>query len=104
MSCVITLSYYNAINEYTLIRELPMGKGFADITFLPRRHSAKPALLVELKYDQSAQSAIDQIKEKQYPETMKEYKGNLLLVGINYDKEKKEYSCIIEEYMKESIS
>ena len=91
------------MNEYTLIRELPTGKGFADIAFLPRRHSAKPALLVELKYDRSAQSAISQIKEKQYPETMREYKGNLLLVGINYDKAKKEYFCIIEEWMKETI-
>lgn len=84
LSCVITLAYYNAINEYTLIRELPTGKGFADIAFLPRRYSAKSALLVELKYDRSAPNAISQIKEKQYPETMREYKGNLLLVGINY--------------------
>lgn len=53
LSCVIALAYYNAINEYTIIRELPSGKDYADIVFLPRKKSDKPAMLVELKWDKS---------------------------------------------------
>ena len=98
LSCVISLAYYNAMNEYTLIRELPAGKGFADIVFLPRKHSNKPAMVVELKYDKSASGAIEQIKEKQYVEALKEYQGNLLLIGINYDKDTKKHECVIEQY------
>lgn len=97
LSCVITLAYYNAVNEYTLIREFPTGRGYADIVFLPRKHSERPAMVVELKYDKSAESAIRQIKEKGYTKALGSYSGNLLLVGINYDKEKKKHSCIIEE-------
>ena len=89
LSCVITLAYYNAANEYTLIREMPSGKGYADIVFLPRRYSTKPALVVELKYDQSAESAVAQIKDRRYPEALREYQGNILLVGISYNKEDK---------------
>ncbi|MGN0153991.1 MAG: AAA family ATPase [Lachnospiraceae bacterium] len=98
LSCVISLAYYNAINEYTVIRELPTGKGFADVVFLPRKYSDKPAMIVELKYDQSAEGAIAQIKEKRYVESLKEYHGNLLLVGINYDKTSKQHECVIEKW------
>ena len=98
LSCVISLAYYNAMNEYTKIRELPTGKGFADIVYLPKKHSDKPAMIVELKYDKSAEGAIAQIKEKEYVESLKEYQGNLLLVGINYDKETKKHCCVIEKY------
>lgn len=101
LSCVISLAYYNAINEYTRIRELPTGKGFADIVYIPKKHSDKPAMIIELKYDKSAAGAIAQIKEKKYVESLKEYQGNLLLVGINYDKDTKKHTCLIEEYTKE---
>jgi ribosomal protein S8 len=97
LSCVITLAYYYAVNDYTVIRELPSGLGFADIVYLPKKHSDKPAMIVELKYNKNAKAAIDQIKEKKYPKSLEAYKGNLLLVGINYDKETKEHSCIIED-------
>ena len=98
LSCVISLAYYNAINEYTKIRELPTGKGFADIVYLPKKHSDKPAMVVELKYNQSAEGAIAQIKEKRYVESLKNYHGNLLLIGINYNKNTKKHSCVIEKY------
>lgn len=100
LSCVISLAYYNAINEYTKIRELPTGKGFADLVYIPRKHSDKPAMIVELKYNKSAEGAITQIKEKQYVESLKEYQGNILLVGINYDKDSKKHTCVIEKYDK----
>lgn len=100
LSCVITLAYYNAVNDYTLIREMPAGKGYADIVFLPRKYSDKPAMVVELKYNKSANGAISQIRERRYTEGLKEYRGNLLLVAINYDKETKKHSCVIEEWEK----
>lgn len=97
LSCVITLAYYSAKKDYTLIREFPTGKGFADIVFLPHRNSNKPALIVELKWNQSAEGAIGQIKKQQYVQALKEYKGNLLLVAVNYDKKSKRHTCVIEE-------
>lgn len=97
LSCVITLAYYCAMEEYTLIRELPAGEGFADIAFLPREHTDHPAMIIELKYDKSAESAINQIKEKRYAGALKEYSGNILLVGINYDAKTKKHTCCIEK-------
>jgi hypothetical protein len=97
LSCVITLAYYNAINDYTIIREMPAGLGFADIVYIPKGGSDKPAMVVELKYNQKAKTAIGQIKAKRYPKSLEKYKGNLLLVGINYDKNTKEHTCEIEE-------
>ncbi len=99
LRCVLRLGYYNAINEYTIIDEMPSGKGFADIAFLPRPFSDKPALLIELKYDQSAEGAIAQIKRKRYSRKLEAYKGRLLLVGINYDKDSgdKAHTCVIEK-------
>lgn len=102
LSCVITLAYFSAKKEYTLIRELPTGKGFADIIFLPRKNSNKPAMIIELKWNQSAEGAISQIKKKQYHKALEEYLENLLLVGINYDKKTKKHSCMIEKYRKET--
>lgn len=97
LSCVISLAYYNAMNEYVRIRELPAGKGFADIVYIPKRNSDKPAMIVELKYDKSAEGAIAQIKERKYAESLKSYQGILLLVGINYDKQTKKHTCVIEK-------
>lgn len=69
------------------------------MVFLPRKHSAdKPALLIELKWNQSAESAIAQIKERNYPTALEEYNGNLLLVGISYDEKTKKHSCKIESF------
>jgi hypothetical protein len=95
--CRYRLAYYSARQDYTLIREYPTGKGFADVVFLPRKHSEKPAIVVELKWNQSADGAITQIKNKNYGESLKDYAGEVLLVGINYDKESKEHQCVIEK-------
>lgn len=99
LGCVIALAYYYAVNEYTLIRELPSGKGYADMVFLPRKHSDKPAMIVELKYDHSAQSAIAQIKNRHYPKALENWDAGkpILLIGISYDRKTKEHTCCIEE-------
>ncbi|MCL1989901.1 MAG: ATP-binding protein [Defluviitaleaceae bacterium] len=97
LSCVISLALYCASEYYTVVRELPTGKGYSDLVFMPRQqHSNKPALVVELKWNQTAEGAIHQIKHKNYPVALETYQGNLLLVGINYDKKDKTHTCVIE--------
>ena len=99
LSYTISLALYAARNFYTIHRELAGGKGFADLVFIPKKQFAeKPALVVELKWDKSAESAIKQMKEKKYFESLEEYQNNMLLVGINYDKKTKEHVCKIEKY------
>ena len=99
LSYTISLALYAARNFYTMHRELAGGKGFADIVFIPRKKfQDKPALVVELKWDKSADGAISQIKRKEYCRSLKEYAGNALLVGVNYNKKTKLHECMIEEY------
>ena len=95
LSCVISLAYYSAQKNYTLHREMPAGKGFADIVFEPNRNCDLPALIVELKWGHSAEEAVEQIKQKDYLDCLKNYSGEVLLVGVNYDKEKR-HTCRIE--------
>ena len=94
---VIAISLFlSTTNTYNVVRELPTGKGYADLVYLPKPGVNKPALLIELKFDKSAQTAITQIKEKNYLQFFKDYKGEVLLVGINYSKGTKTHQCIIE--------
>jgi len=97
LASVVQVAYYSAMKDYTLVRELPTGDGFADMAFIPKRKSEKPAILVELKWDSSAEGAIAQIKGRKYAEGLEEYQGNMLLVGISYDKKTKEHRCRIEK-------
>lgn len=101
LSCVLTMAYYTAPAYYNVIREFPSGKGFADFAFVPRADAGpRPAMIVELKYDKSAETAIKQIKEKRYAGALKGYSGKILLVGVNYDPagaDRKKHTCIIEE-------
>ena len=101
LSCTIHLAFYFAREYYTIVRELPAGKGFADICLIPRKlHAEKPAAVIELKWDKSAEGALAQIREKRYGEALKEYHGNLLLAGISYDKGTKKHACVIERVEK----
>ncbi|MCF0178233.1 MAG: PD-(D/E)XK nuclease domain-containing protein, partial [Bacteroidales bacterium] len=97
LSCVINLAFYTARNKYQIIREFPSGKGFADVVFIPRRNVDLPAIVVELKWKHDAQTAIDQIRERNYPASLMDYSGNVILCGINYAPETKMHSCIIEK-------
>ena len=95
LSYTLALAYIYARNHYTMIREMPTGKGFADIVLIPYRD--KPAMIIELKWNQEVKTAIDQIKEKKYPKGLEKYKDNLLIVGISYDKKTKKHTCHIEK-------
>lgn len=102
LSCVLTMAYFTAPAYYNIVREMPAGKGFADFVFIPRANAgSRPAMIVELKYNKSADTAIRQIKENRYQGALSGYKDKILLVGINYDaegKEKKHHTCVIEEW------
>lgn len=101
LAAVIEIGYLATLEYYFKpIRELPAGKGFADLVYLPRPEflSDVPALVVELKWNKNTRTAIDQIRQKQYPESIHDYTGNILLVGINYDKTTKAHTCIIETF------
>lgn len=101
LSCVLTMAYFTAPAYYNVVREMPAGKGFADFVFIPRANAGeKPAIVVELKYNKDADTAIKQIKEKRYQGALAGYSDKVLLVGVSYDTEavdKKHHTCVIEE-------
>ena len=103
LSCVLTMAYFTAPAYYDITREHPAGKGYADFIFKPRANAGwRPAMVVELKYNKSADTAIRQIKEKRYQGALSGYGDKILLVGINYDAEggdKKHHTCVIEEWV-----
>ena len=104
LSSILTIAYLSAMQYYFKpIRELPTGRGFADFVFIPKPEysSFYPAMVVELKWNKDVATALQQIKNKRYPESILNYTGDILLVGINYDKGTKEHQCLIEKYEKD---
>jgi len=100
MTCVLSLAYYSAKKNYIMYRELAGGKGFADLVFIPRKGCETPAFIAELKWDNSAKTAITQIHEKQYVNCLQDYTGEVILVGVNYDKDTKKHTCLMENIYK----
>ncbi|MCF0179162.1 MAG: AAA family ATPase [Bacteroidales bacterium] len=100
LACVLTIAYLYAQNDYVVHRELATGKGFADLVLIPRKNVAKPAIVLELKYNKDIDAAIAQIKCKKYVSKLEKYTGEILLVGINYDKKEKIHSCMIDSVSK----
>ena len=94
--CVLSIAYYYDSNDYIIHRELATGKGFADLVLIPRKNVDSPAIVIELKYDKAVDTAIEQIKRRQYPDKVAQYADRLLLVGITYDRESKQHHCRIE--------
>ena len=103
LSSVLAIAYLGAMKYYFKpIRELPTGRGFADFVFIPKPEYRQdyPALIVELKWNKNASTAIKQIRDKKYPDSVLQYSGKILLVGISYDKTVREHSCVIEKCIK----
>ena len=99
LQSAIYLAYIYALNRYTVIKEMTTGKGFADVVFIPF-YEGDPAMVIELKRNGSAESAIGQIRNRQYFDSLTHYKGEILFVGINYDEKDKTHSCKIESFEK----
>ena len=103
LNSVLAIAYLSSMEYYFKpVCELPTGRGFADFVFIPKPEyiSDYPALIVELKWNKNAKTALQQIKERKYPESIKQYTGDILLVGVNYDKKTKKHQCLIESYEK----
>ncbi len=96
LACVLSLAFYTARNRYETIRELPSGKGFADLVLLPYRDVDAPAVILELKWNKDADTAITQIKRNAYTKSLLHYTGDVVLAGISYDKRTKQHICRIE--------
>ncbi|MCQ2337293.1 MAG: ATP-binding protein [Paludibacteraceae bacterium] len=94
----IGLAYFYANLKYTVIKELPTGKGYADLALIPYVPNI-PALIIELKCSDSADSAINQIKNKEYDDLLQHYRGDMLFVGVSYNKKSKKHTCKIEKIM-----
>ncbi|MCR5790194.1 MAG: ATP-binding protein [Lachnospiraceae bacterium] len=99
LQSAIYLAYFYALNKYTVIKEMTTGRGFADVVFIPFVPDL-PAMIIELKHNKSAESALDQIKDKKYFASLNDYKGGLLFVGVNYDEKDKTHECRIERFEK----
>jgi hypothetical protein len=98
---VVKFAYISCVDEFLRIEELPSGKGYADVVYLPKKNSDKPIMVVELKWNKTAGGAIAQIKERKYPQIFDGFGSDILLVGINYDERTKEHSCRIEKNVRE---
>ena len=94
---VVKFAYISCANEYMKIEELPSGRGYADIVYIPKKISSLPALLIELKVDDTEDGAINQIKNKNYPKVFENVSGEIVLCGINYNRKSKIHSCKIEK-------
>ena len=83
ISCVITLVYLTAINEYEILREEPAGVGYADFIFIPRDR-VSPAFIIELKKNKTVEEALQQIRAKNYAQRLDDCTGEKFAIGINY--------------------
>ena len=93
---VIKFAYIAAVGQYVKIEELPSGHGLADLAYIPKRHSSLPGMIIELKWDKSAEGAVQQIKDKKYTALISQFDGDLILVGINYNSKTDSHACKIE--------
>ena len=99
LQSAVCLAYIYALNRYTVIREMTAGKGFADVVFIPF-NDTDPAMIIEIKRNSCTESAITQIRDRRYFDSLSHYSGNLLFIGINYDEKEKSHTCRIERLVK----
>jgi hypothetical protein len=97
---VIKFAYITCVDKFLQIEELPSGTGYADVVYIPKQGTDMPAILIELKWNKTAKGAIEQIKNRNYPQVLENYGADILLVGINYDEKTKKHTCHIEKYSK----
>ena len=102
LACVVMYACYTARKDFFVFRELPSGLGFVDIALIPLPNRGLPAILVELKWNKDADSAIKQIHDRKYTSAFDAYHGEILLVGVTYDKTRtdKMHVCQIESVVK----
>jgi hypothetical protein len=97
---VIRFAYISCVDEFLRIEELPSGRGYADVVYLPKKGSDMPIMVIELKWNRTVEGAIAQIKNRNYPQVFEGFGSDILLVGVNYDEKSKKHSCMIERVEK----
>ena len=95
---VIKFAYISAVEAFQEIQELPSGTGYADIVYLPKQGTAMPVIVIELKWNKKAGSAIQQIRDRNYPQALEGMDTDILLVTITYDERTKKHTCQIETH------
>jgi hypothetical protein len=95
---VIKFAYISCVDEFVRIEELPSGRGYADVVYLPKKGSVLPIMIIELKWNRPVKGAIEQIKQRNYPQVLEDFENNMILVGISYDEKTKKHECVIEEW------
>ncbi len=102
LACVVMYACYTARKDFFVYRELPTGVGFADVALIPLPSRGLPAILVELKWNHDAKTAMDQIYNRKYTSSFDDYSGDIILVGVNYDKNSKDkmHECKLERVVK----
>ena len=97
LRAVVKAALVAAADDWACVDELPSGRGYADVAYLPRRGSGRPALLVELKWDDPVRAAVDQVLDRDYPQVLRDLDVPVLLVAVTYDSKTKEHTCRIME-------
>ena len=104
---MIKRAFFSAYDEFLMFEEFPAGDGIADVVYFPKRDSMMPVIVIELKWNKTAEGAIRQIKERHYPKVFENYGGEIILVGINYDKDapagQRKHTCAIEKLFCSSV-
>ena len=85
------------------VEKLPSGRGMAGVVFLPKRRSVLPAMIVELKGNQAAEGAIQQINDRKYPKVLENYDGEIVLVGVSLTKRIKSMNAELRSIKNEWI-
>lgn len=99
LSCTLSIGLLSAMRwYYKPVREMPAGRGFADLVYIPKAMyaSSRPAIVAELKWDRDSLTALNQIKERRYLNALQGFSGQVLLVGVNYNRKTKVHECRIE--------
>ena len=95
--CVMTGLLWSTLGKYISRREEQAGKGRADLVYEPILNGTTPLILIEFKYDGSAEEAIVQIKKQEYFKRYSEQYRDIIIVGINYSTKTKDHQCLIEK-------
>jgi hypothetical protein len=97
LRAVVKAALVAAVDDWACVDEMPSGHGYADVAYLPRRGSGRPALLVELKWDRPVSAAVDQVLDRDYPQALRDLGVPILVVAVTYDAKTKEHACRIFE-------
>ena len=96
LRAAVKLAYIWSVDDYLRVDELPGGRGYADLAFVPKPGSALPPLVVELKWDRPVESALEQVRERNYPSALSGLAGECVLVGVTYREGTDEHVCRLE--------